>query len=249
REISSRMLFVGAVGWVSLCLLAASWFPQFSEDLRILWMLTGVTGLVSAVGLADLVKSDQKAQEALLGEYAPAATLDGLTGLVNRQSLDNALAGALGGFDPQRNPLSIMMFDVDHFKEINDEHGHEAGDEVLRCLAQKAASFFKKQGCVARYGGEEFAVVLPGVRMKEAFHLADHFRKLVEQTVCPFRESLLQVRISAGVTETKRGESGDDIIRRADSAVATAKKMGRNCVWFGETASDMIPEMSGLSAS
>ncbi|MEZ5940174.1 MAG: GGDEF domain-containing protein [Planctomycetaceae bacterium] len=247
REISSRMLFVGVVGWVSLCLLVASWFPHLTEDLRILWMLTGVTGLVSAVGLAEIIKSDQRAQEALLSEYIRAATLDGLTGLVNRQALDKALNGALGGFDPQRNPLSLMMFDVDYFKQINDEHGHQAGDEVLRCLARKAAGFFEKQGCVARYGGEEFAVVLPGVRLKEAFHLADHFRKVIEQTVCPFRDSILQVRISAGVTETKRGEGADDIIRRADLALYTAKKMGRNCVWFGGST-DMVPELGGVTA-
>ncbi len=240
RETSTRMLFVGVVGWVSVSLLLASCFPQLSEDLRVLWMMTGVTGVVSAVGLAELIKSDQKAQDKLLHEYMQAAAMDGLTGLANRQALDKSLASALGDFDAKRNPLTLMMFDLDYFKQINDQFGHQAGDEVLRCVSQQAVEFFHGRGCVARYGGEEFAVVLPGMSLKQAFILSDEFRKQVEGSRCRYRDQRIGVQISAGVTEAKNGETVTEVIRRADLGLYTAKKMGRNCVWFGESATEML---------
>lgn len=239
RETSSRMLFVAVVGWVSVSLLLASWYPQLNEELRILWMLTGVTGLVSAVGLAELIKTDQRAQDKLLSEYMQAASMDGLTGLANRQALDRAMGSALGSFDSRRNPLTLMMFDVDHFKLINDQHGHQAGDEVLRHISNLAVDFFRGKGCVARYGGEEFAVVLPGVKLRDAFLLSDEFRKLVEKNACRYRDVLIQIRISVGVTEAKNGEACEEVVRRADLGLYTAKKMGRNCVWFGESSTEI----------
>ena len=244
RETSSRMLFVGVVGWVSFSLLLASWFPALSENLRFLWMITGLTGLVSAVGLAEIIKADAKRQDQLLHEYMEAAVMDGLTGLANRQALDKALRSALSNHDSQRNPLSLIMFDIDHFKQFNDQYGHQAGDEILRAVAQQAVVFFSRQGCVARYGGEEFAIVLPGIKLKNAFLLADEFRKTIEKLTCAYRGQQMRVTISAGVTEAKSQETADEVIRRADLGLYTSKKMGRNCVWFGESATELPTESS-----
>lgn len=234
------MLFVAVIGWVSVCLLLASWFPDLSDELRILWMISGVTGLVSAIGLSEVIKADVRVQEKLLHEYMQAASMDGLTGLANRQALDRALASALSGFDDRRNPLTVIMFDIDHFKSVNDRFGHQAGDEVLRSISQLAIRHFSGHGCVARYGGEEFAIVLPGVKLKEAFHLAEKFRKAAEKLVCHFRAQALHVTISAGVTEAKNGENSDQVLHRSDLGLYTAKNMGRNCVWFGECSTDTM---------
>lgn len=242
RETSARYLFVAVVSWVSLSLIIASWLPSLGGELRELWMITGATGLVSAVGLAELIKSDQRAQDRLLHEYMQAASMDGLTGLANRPALDKALSKAMANFDSRRNPLTIMMFDVDHFKQVNDQYGHQAGDEVLRFLANNAVEFFQGQACVARYGGEEFAVIFPGFKLKEAFLTTEDFRKKVERLFCRFRDQHIAITISAGVTEARNGESFEEVIRRADLGLYTAKKMGRNCVWFGESATDMVSE-------
>ena len=240
RETTSRMVFVAVVGWMSVCLLIASWYPELSNELRILWMISGVTGLVSAVGLSEVIKTDVKSQERLLHEYMQAASMDGLTGLANRQALDRALKSALEGFDSRRNPLTLAMFDIDHFKSINDTHGHQAGDEVLRFVANAAVEYFTGKACVARYGGEEFAIVIPGMRLRNAFVMVDEFRQAIAKSTCRFRDKSLQVTISAGVTEAKNGENSDQVLHRSDLGLYTAKNMGRNCVWFGECSTDTM---------
>ena len=227
------MLFVAVIGWVSVCLLLASWFPDLSDELRILWMISGVTGLVSAIGLSEVIKADVRVQEKLLHEYMQAASMDGLTGLANRQALDRALASALSGFDDRRNPLTVIMFDIDHFKSVNDRFGHQAGDEVLKAVARVLIDSARNTDFAARYGGEEFCLVMPGADPDTAMEKAEEMRAKIEEMVVHSDEAELKVTMSVGISSfdpevdvrTNKG-----LINRADKALYVCKRAGRNRV-------------------
>lgn len=229
RETTSRMIFVAVSAWLSLCLLIVGWMPELDYSFRPIWMISGLIGLASSVGLNQLIKKDIYIQEKLITKYRNAAMTDSLTGLANRQALENALRDALHEFIPNRNPLSLIMIDIDHFKQFNDKWGHQAGDAALKTVSRAAAAFFSGIGCVARYGGEEFAIAVPSVSLKEAYKLAEEFRRFVDVMECEFLDRKLQVTISVGVAELKAKETPDDLVRRADQALYDAKRQGRNC--------------------
>lgn len=243
RETSSRMIFVAVCAWMSVCLLIGSWLPDLGNGLRFMWMVSGLTGLVSSVGLSEVIKKDIQRQEQVLQKYMAAALTDGLTGLANRQAFDQALTTTLAHMTPPRDRISVLLIDADHFKGINDTYGHQAGDDALRFLANTAATFFEGDGAVARYGGEEFAVALPGYRLKDAVSFAKRFRELVERTPCACGDKSVPITVSIGVAEAYAGENGDELIHRADMALYSAKRMGRNCVWFADPKPDSAAEM------
>ncbi|WP_437205558.1 GGDEF domain-containing protein [Planctomicrobium sp. SH664] len=228
------MLLVGICAWISLCLLIAGWIPFTNEAISTVWMISGLMGLVSAVGLAETIKSDMRTQEVILQQYMLAAMTDGLTGLANRQALDRKLGAALQDAQSSRREMCLIMIDIDHFKLFNDEWGHQAGDAVLREISRQMESFFRPHGSVARYGGEEFAVVLPDCRLADAEKLAEEFRLHAKHTTCAFRDKTFHITISAGVTTCSSDDTIDSILRRADLALYTAKKMGRDCIWLAD---------------
>jgi diguanylate cyclase (GGDEF)-like protein len=248
---SSRFVLVAVCAWISMCLLVVGWIPEISGNISDIWLISGLMGLVSAVGLAEAIKSDIHKQQSLLQEYMEAAMTDGLTGLANRQSLDRTLAVALKRFNPERTRLSLIMIDIDHFKSFNDRFGHQAGDAVLRCMSDRMAEFFKDRGFPARYGGEEFAVMISGQGLDEADRLAEQFRQLMSETTCEFRDQQFGITISAGVTEARAGDTADSLLRRADLALYSAKKMGRDCIWVsvsdGEPGdADMLEKVAAM---
>lgn len=235
RETTSRMMFVAVSAWLSLCLLLLGWMPELDYSLRPIWLISGLLGLASSVGLSQLIKKDIGIQEKLITQYRHAALTDSLTGLANRQALDNALRDALHEFIPHRNPLSLILIDIDHFKHFNDKWGHQAGDAALKTVSRTAAAFFSGIGCVARYGGEEFAIAVPSVSLKEASKLAEEFRKFVGLTDCEYKGQQLKVTVSVGVAELKAKETADDLLHRADKALYGAKHSGRNCIQVSES--------------
>lgn len=249
RETTSRMIFVTVSAWLSLCLLLVGWLPELDYSFRPLWIFSGLIGLVSSVGLSQLIKKDIHTQEKLMVEYRRAAMTDSLTGLANRQSLDNSLRQALHEFVPGRNPLSLIMIDIDHFKAFNDKYGHQAGDSALRMVSQAAVSYFSGFGCVARYGGEEFAIAVPSVSLKEALKLAEDFRCFVSETDCIFLDVNFRVTVSVGVAEAKNKETPEQLVRRADQALYAAKRGGRNCTKIAtptaltQSVEDMIADL------
>ena len=229
RETSSRMVFVAVSAWLSVCLLLIGWLPELDQSFRAIWLVSGLVGLVSSVGLSELIKTDIRAQEKLLSEYRHAAMTDGLTGLANRQAFDTALRNALPEFTPQRNPLSLIMLDIDNFKAFNDRWGHQAGDAALKVVSNAAMEFFRDRGCVARYGGEEFAIAIPSMTLSETLKLAEEFRRRVSEAECLFLTERLHVTVSMGVAEATLEEDPDSLVRRADQALYAAKRNGRNC--------------------
>jgi diguanylate cyclase (GGDEF)-like protein len=177
----------------------------------------------------DLTLQLQAANERL----ATLAATDGLTGLLNKRSLEEALARDLARADRGQVSLGIVMLDVDFFKKVNDTHGHQVGDEVLKAVAQVVATSLRTGDVAARYGGEEFVTVLPGSDIEGSTIVAERIRKKLEQTEVQTSSGKLRVTASFGVAAVCgpncRG-SAKDLVAKADAALYDAKRAGRNRV-------------------
>jgi two-component system cell cycle response regulator len=158
-------------------------------------------------------------------------TIDGLTQIFNKRYFVETLEREIARSHRYRRELSLVMFDIDHFKKVNDSYGHLAGDYVLKHLAQTVKTRIRREDCFARYGGEEFAIVLPEIDGLNAKPFAEKIRQLVEATDFRFENTSMPVTISMGVA-TLDGESVDPqaLIKRADDRLYEAKSSGRNCV-------------------
>ncbi len=158
---------------------------------------------------------------------------DPLTGLGNRKYFDRSIEMAVQTALASGEPLSLLMFDIDHFKSFNDSYGHLTGDQVLRLVSMSLKQTIKGQDITARYGGEEFAVVLPNTALRQALTVADHIRRAVmakELKKKSTGEILGRVTISVGVSMLKPGDDTDSLIERADACLYAAKRNGRNRV-------------------
>jgi diguanylate cyclase len=158
---------------------------------------------------------------------------DPLTGLGNRKYFDRSIEMAVQTAIANGEPLSLLMFDIDHFKSFNDSYGHLTGDQVLRLVGMSLKQTIKGQDITARYGGEEFAVVLPNTGLRQALTVADHIRRAVmakELKKKSTGEILGRVTISVGVSLLKPGDDTDALIERADACLYAAKRAGRNRV-------------------
>jgi diguanylate cyclase len=158
---------------------------------------------------------------------------DPLTGLGNRKYFDRSYAMAVQAALASGEPLSLLMFDIDHFKSFNDSYGHLTGDQVLRLVSMSLKHTIKGQDITARYGGEEFAVVLPNTALRQALTVADHIRRAVmakELKKKSTGEILGRVTISVGVSMLKPDDDTDSLIERADACLYAAKRNGRNRV-------------------
>jgi len=171
----------------------------------------------------------QQSLEAIRAE----SLTDPLTGLGNRKYFDRMIATAVQDALATGEPLSLLMFDIDHFKSFNDSYGHLTGDQVLRLVGMSLKQTIKGQDITARYGGEEFAVVLPNTALRQALTVADHIRRAVmakELKKKSTGEILGRVTISVGVSMLKPGDDPDALIERADACLYAAKRNGRNRV-------------------
>jgi len=165
-------------------------------------------------------------------EYQLTATIDELTGLYNRRWLRDMLARQMQRCRVNIDPLAVMVIDVDHFKLINDQHGHAIGDQVLRELALLMMTGVRPTDLVARYGGEEFIIVLPITDLAGARVVAGRLCKKVAKArmLAATGEKLPLVTISLGVAQMREIETIDEFIARADDALYQAKRNGRNQV-------------------
>lgn len=156
---------------------------------------------------------------------------DQLTGLGNRKYFDRSIEMAVKTAQATGEPLSLLMFDIDHFKSFNDSYGHLTGDQVLRLVAMSLKQTIKGQDITARYGGEEFVVVLPNTALRQALTVADHIRRAVmakELKKKSTGEILGRVTISVGVSMLKPTDTTDSLLERADACLYAAKRSGRN---------------------
>lgn len=158
------------------------------------------------------------------------AITDGLTDLFVHSYFKERLAEAISTADHSKIPLSLIMLDIDNFKEFNDTYGHAAGDAVLRFIADALKVNSRETDCIARYGGEEFVVILPYTKLKEARAIAERMRKWIETKEIKYGGNIMKVTASFGVTELKKNQSVEDFINECDVKLYTAKKRGKNYV-------------------
>ena len=166
-----------------------------------------------------------------------ATACDHLTGLANRHAFFDAAAMELERMRRVPRPLSLILFDADHFKKINDQYGHPTGDAVLRELAVAMTATFRQIDVVARVGGEEFAILLPSTDLSGAMLVAERLRELVASQVLMIDGVEIKYTVSGGVATMHDNALGlDGLMKRADQALYAAKGRGRNCIesWCAE---------------
>jgi len=180
-----------------------------------------------------LVEADDKIKE-YAARMELLATTDSLTGIFNRRHF---LSRADQEFIRSRRyhrPLSVILIDVDHFKNVNDRYGHAMGDEALKALTTKCREIMRENDLFGRFGGEEFAVVLPENDGPAAMKAAERIRRQIEKFNIEFDEKQIHITVSIGVTTLKPVDTGvESMINRADKALYRAKAAGRNCVDIG----------------
>jgi diguanylate cyclase (GGDEF)-like protein len=254
REISIAYVQLGVFG---MLVLLAAWF---GGERLILRPIRSLVRTATRFGRGDL--QARAAHEPWMAEFAPLAaafddmarklaareeelrianehleelaSLDGLTGLANRRGFDRELDQAWRRADELRQPLALMMIDIDHFKLFNDRYGHVQGDACLRAVGETLSLVALDEALiVARYGGEEFALLLPGLDIEHAIALAEDARRSIEELVITHADSPSGiVTISIGVESRvpEPGQSAASLLESADRALYDAKRRGRNTV-------------------
>jgi diguanylate cyclase (GGDEF)-like protein len=210
----------------------------------------GVTTLMSArLGIAMLVLGPlvvacvSQANRSLLARLARQATIDHLTGLLSRSAFTRRAHALLDSRQQHALPLTLMMLDIDHFKSINDRHGHAVGDQVLRQFARTLQDQLHDEELLARLGGEEFVIVLPGLAPEQAKFTAERLRRAVQDMHTAQGDARLQITVSIGLAGCAGGEfapSLDELLARADQALYRAKAHGRNRVEQAEPQRQVI---------
>ncbi|HNP63455.1 MAG TPA: GGDEF domain-containing protein [Woeseiaceae bacterium] len=158
---------------------------------------------------------------------------DALTEAYNRGAFDTAILQSLNMHFVSRQPVTLLMIDLDEFKQVNDTHGHAAGDAVLKAVGEcLARSFIRKNDLVARYGGDEFAVILSDTSAKHTEALVERFLDMVRKLEIETLNAVVTVSCSVGYTEITEGDTSTSFVNRADEALYQAKHNGRNCSAF-----------------
>lgn len=158
------------------------------------------------------------------------ATTDKLTGLSNRQAFDLLIPQAISESRRSGSPLCLLMIDIDNFKDVNDSHGHLAGDKVLHAVARAIKASLRASDIVCRWGGEEFLVALKSTDLAQAQTLAEKIRRTLEAAGVPHKTTRLSFTTSIGISAWRNGDTPERLISRADEALYLAKKQGRNRV-------------------
>jgi diguanylate cyclase (GGDEF)-like protein len=179
--------------------------------------------LPEAIGERKLLELDADVQREL-------ATIDGMTGLLNRRHFLVAAEVERERFQRYRRPLSMMMIDIDAFKAINDQFGHDVGDEVIIKVASACRGHIRSTDLIARLGGEEFALLLPETNLKDAGDLAERLREAVSTLSVDGDDGLVSPTVSIGVSEAVQGAPIANLMKQADIALYEAKQAGRNRV-------------------
>ncbi len=184
---------------------------------------------VSDVTHVSVMQREREDAVARLREYADR---DGLTGIANRRFFEGRLADEFARWQRYGGEMSVLLFDLDHFKKINDEFGHVAGDTVLRAMAQRVAQVVRKQDVFGRFGGEEFALLLPCTTLDDALHVAEKIRHTIGDAPVEVQGVVVPVTASVGAAAARPGAPDYEVmINEADAALYRAKRQGRNrCV-------------------
>lgn len=226
-----RVARILLVSWIPLivtvCLraveLSTDWHgpPWTSHALAASYSFTAI---LLTVGLADRMQQIRRERD----DMGRRASTDSLTGVLSRQAVEARLADEVAAARQSGRPLSVVFFDIDHFKLINDRHGHRIGDECLRIVAMRARNRLRDQDSLGRYGGDEMVVVLPDTQLEEAVTVADGLRATVACRPFSIDGVLLPATLSLGVAQWHPGESAEALLERSDGALYASKAAGRN---------------------
>jgi len=190
--------------------------------------------------ITDKREASERRRREAFGDY--------LTGLANRRAFFEAAEQELSRSNTVPRPTAVIAIDADHFKTINDRHGHPGGDAVLQHLAGILAETFREVDVVARIGGEEFAVLLPSTDLPRAAVVAERLRSVVASQVVQFDGQRIRYTVSAGVASLDDGSGGIDLLlKRADQALYAAKRAGRNRIerWRPELSAGPVHQPQG----
>jgi diguanylate cyclase (GGDEF)-like protein/hemerythrin-like metal-binding protein len=234
------LLLTLMLGWAMLSWMSdfrrtteVAQFTAASQQARDLEILVQERNAELSVRLKDLEEARRTAEVANKGlqraleQLEQAAFTDRLTGAWNRRRFEEAALSEIALAHRRRDPLSLLLFDLDHFKRVNDTYGHGAGDVVLATTAQTVLQHLRLSDALIRWGGEEFLVMAPATRLEGAMGLAEKLRSAVAATDFP---NVGQVTMSLGVSEYTLGEGLEEWIARTDQALYRAKAEGRNRV-------------------
>ncbi len=176
---------------------------------------------ISTRGIFRNITERKKLEDAL----KIAATIDKLTDIYNRRKFEDILKQEIERTKRYKSPLSLVMFDLDHFKNINDTYGHQVGDYVLKTIANIVRNNIRITDFFGRWGGEEFMILMPETTLKNAGELTEKLRNIIENYIF---EDVKSVTISCGVTQFIKDDTFDSFIKKVDNALYHAKKRGRN---------------------
>lgn len=209
-----------------------AWLAVSSADLleAIILLTDPLMMLVIAMIASELFYRIRRQQLALQRELRQLASIDALTGLHNRREMEQRITEEMSRSQRHREPMSVVIGDLDHFKRVNDEFGHSVGDDVLRAVGERMHRNLRAEDLAVRWGGEEFLLLLPATDRDGAVQVAHKIRAAVADrpVACNGRE--VSVTISFGVAQLDDGEDVSELVRRADDAMYRAKSGGRNRV-------------------
>jgi diguanylate cyclase (GGDEF)-like protein/PAS domain S-box-containing protein len=222
-------------------------FRQLHKDGSIRWCAVESRPAFDAngkpVGFRSSVR-DISRQKALQQELERIATTDSLTGIMNRRQFFHLGDAEIYRASRYRTPMSVVMLDVDHFKKINDTHGHGVGDECLKALAKCVTSTIRRSDFFARLGGEEFAILMPETGIEDAAALAERVRLAVQKINVPLPAGRCHFTISAGVSVHEPGTTDlSQLLQNADEALYEAKDAGRNRVRVAHPDGALGPDL------
>ena len=187
--------------------------------------------LSSLVQKIQTIENESEKTRVLLEEQRHKATHDALTGLPNREAYNERAYQELMRFNRYGRTLTMAVCDIDHFKSINDNYGHQAGDKVLQLIAKLISARIRKVDFIARYGGEEFVVLMPETNAQQALTVLEKIRILLEKSPFKFKNQPVKITLSFGIAEFVKEDSVESAFERADNALYRAKDNGRNqCV-------------------
>ena len=228
RTVVAGSLLV-AIAYVALRYLTYDVVPPPSWDGRAAFV-EYMNMLVTLTALAVLSIYFRFASIAAEQAMAQLAMTDPLTRLANRRRMRDLLDGERVRFQRKHAPFAVVIADVDDFKRINDERGHDCGDLVLVTIAQVLKEALRAQDSVGRWGGEEFLILLPDTDLDGAAVVAEKLRAAVEKASLAFDGQSLKVTMTFGIATHAGTASVDDCVRRADEALYAGKSLGKNCV-------------------
>jgi diguanylate cyclase (GGDEF)-like protein len=224
--------------WTAVAVLSLWWnlSQPRPETTMGLWLVHGFLWLL---GLEVIIFGFNRLRAAHERIVALTCT-DPLTGIANRRIFTESLDGAISFAQRHQTSLSIIMSDLDDFKSVNDNFGHNAGDQVLQTFATFLMENSREEDLAARWGGEEFIMMLPGTGAKAATAFCERLRHRLEETT--FSEFGIRLTASFGVSAYQSGETGMSLIDRADQALYEAKRLGKNQVIMLEDEAKQIEE-------